>query len=203
MNQRLNVISVSLPVILFVLTFTYPERASAEEAVARDAGVGRTVSNYIEQYISDTGEDIVFSAKKSADVQFFGPAPEKMDYPALLTVLGASGLTAYRNGSYIHIISSEDAKFHPIPVVEEGAQYAPDEYVTKAIAFEKICATHFVAILRPLVPKFGHMAAHFSTNTLFLTDRFANIQRIEQIVSEVESRQTSSDKCSPPKVIKK
>lgn len=203
MNQFFKVISLWLPVMCFVPTFTCAEGAGAERAGAKGGGVERTVSDFIKQYISETGEDIAFSAKKSADVRFIGAAPAKIDYPALLAVLSASGLTAYRNGSFIHIISSEDARFHPIPVVEEGVEYAPDEYVTKAIIFEKVCAPQIVPLLRPLVPNIGHMAAHFSTNTLFLTDRFANIQRIERLIEGVESRLTSPDKCGTPKVIKK
>ena len=50
--------------------------------------------------------------------------------------------------------------------------------MTQVIKVENVPAAQLVPILRPLVPQQGHLAAYAATNTLIVTDRASNIQRL-------------------------
>jgi general secretion pathway protein D len=55
-----------------------------------------------------------------------------------------------------------------------------------------INAAQLVPILRPLVAQQGHLAAYAATNVLIISDRVANIERIDRIIHQMD-RETDSE----------
>ena len=52
--------------------------------------------------------------------------------------------------------------------------------------------------MRPLVPRFGHLAANLCTNDLILVDHFANVKRMESIVQAIDTGEAyKPEKCPP------
>jgi len=63
-------------------------------------------------------------------------------------------------------------------------------------------ASMLVPVLRPLLPQQAHMVAMPCTNTLLLVDTFANVKRVEKIVSAMDTGEAfKPEKCgwSPAK----
>jgi general secretion pathway protein D len=49
-------------------------------------------------------------------------------------------------------------------------------------------ANELIPLIRPLVPQYGHMAAVTSANALIISDRSANIDRIEELIQQLDQK---------------
>ena len=61
-----------------------------------------------------------------------------------------------------------------------------DQLVTRVIEVNNVAAAQLVPILRPLVPQQGHLAAYPGSNMLVISDRGANIARLEKIIRKID-----------------
>jgi general secretion pathway protein D len=56
-----------------------------------------------------------------------------------------------------------------------------------------------VPILRPMIPQMGHLAAFLCSNRLILVDTFANVQRIQRVIEELDvGEPLKTEKCENP-----
>ena len=95
------------------------------------------------------------------------------------------GYAAVPQGDLIKIVPDVNAKQGPVPAYTDD-QSASDQLVTRVIKVENVPAAQLVPILRPLVPQQGHLAAYAATNTLIVTDRASNIERLSTIISGID-----------------
>src|SRR5690606_6845894 len=63
--------------------------------------------------------------------------------------------------------------------------------VTQVLLVENVGAAQLVPILRPLIPQYGHLAAHQGSNMLIISDRAANVERMVSIIRRID--QSSDD----------
>ena len=111
----------------------------------------------------------------------------EIDYPILLSVLRANGLAAVEIEGRVNIVRESDVRVLPAPIVQtDDAAIAADEWVTRVLTTTNIEAAQLVPILRPLLPQAAHLAAHGTTNRLIVMDRYANVQRITEIVRALD-----------------
>ncbi len=106
---------------------------------------------------------------------------EQEIYQVFLAILDVHGFTAVPAGNVIKILPDADAKHSGIPNEGEG-----EEVVTQVYEIRHVQAAQLVPILRPLVPPQGHLAAHAQTNTLILSDRVSNIERLISIIERID-----------------
>lgn len=106
-------------------------------------------------------------------------------YEAFLSVLQVHGFSAVPQGDLIKIVPDVNAKQGPVPSYNNTARTS-DQLVTQVIKVENVPAAQLVPILRPLVPQQGHLAAYAATNTLIVTDRAANIDRLTEIINGID-----------------
>ena len=123
---------------------------------------------------------------------------EPLSYEQFLEQLDANGFTAIKTKHYIQIIANRDARDHNIPVVEKHKSYADAEYVTEVIHMEKLCADRSLAAIRPLVPQFGHLTAYEDVNSLIIIDTYGNIQRIKEVIRNLEKEIDKPLECTKP-----
>jgi general secretion pathway protein D len=111
---------------------------------------------------------------------------EQEVYEVFLSVLRVHGFAAVPTGDVIKIVPEANAKQDSIPM--EGEQDAPgrDQAVTVVVPLENVNAAQLVPVLRPLVPPQGHLAAYATTNVLILSDRAANVERLQRIIQRVD-----------------
>ena len=62
-----------------------------------------------------------------------------------------------------------------------------DTWVAMVYQVENAEATMFVPILRPMVPKNGHLVAHPASNSLVIADSYANIHKLITIVKTLDA----------------
>lgn len=134
-----------------------------------------------------TGRNFVVDPRVKGDVTVLSTeamTPSQL-YETFLSVLEVHGFAAVPSGEVTKIIPQINAK------QDGGFGRRPgnatrEDIVTRVISLENVPADQLVPILRPLVPQYGHLAAYSASNTLIVSDRAANAQRLAQIVAKID-----------------
>ncbi len=139
----------------------------------------------IETVAEVTGTNFVVDPRVKAKITVISAKPMNEDevYQVFLSVLQVHGYAAVPVGEVVKIVPDITAKQGPAVLTDSGQG---DELITRVISVDSISAAQLVPILRPLVPQQGHLAAYTANNTLVISDRAANIDRIQQIVERMD-----------------
>ena len=111
---------------------------------------------------------------------------DNVDYPLLLSLLRSNGLAAVSVQGVTNIVSEGNVRSYPIPTVTESDDYADDEWVTKLIYLRNLKAPGSSPSLRPLMPRAGHLAAVSDLNAVLIVDRYANVNRLEGLLEDLD-----------------
>jgi general secretion pathway protein D len=159
-------------------------RASAQESATlnfEDAEISAVIATVSEI----TGKNFIVDPRVKGKVTVLSPTPLSPDgvYEAFLSILQVHGFAVVPSGDVIKIVPEADAR-------QGGGRsigrIASDDVITRVIAIENVSAVQLVPILRPLVPQYGHLAAYPSSNMLIISDRAANVDRIESIIRRID-----------------
>ena len=105
-------------------------------------------------------------------------------YEAFLSLLQVHGFVAVPSGEIIKIVPDASSRQYPgFPNIENAAN---EDIVTQVIEIRNINAAQLVPILRPLLPQYGHLAAHAGSNMLIISDRANNVDRILDIIRRID-----------------
>jgi general secretion pathway protein D len=139
--------------------------ASAQGSAPAGAAHPGTVplSSLIATVAQKTGRKFVLDPRVRASVTLIGENPSSVTYDQLLTILDTYGFAAVQTGR------------------------SASEYVTSVLRVRSIPAGWLVPILRPLVPRSGHLVAMPCSNSLLIVDRFANVRRLAAIVAALDT----------------
>lgn len=107
-------------------------------------------------------------------------------YQVFLSILSVHGYAAVASGKVVKILPEAIARSQDMPVSGNGPVGIGDEFVTQVVAVKHVDAAKLIPILRPLVPQQGHLAAYPESNSLIISDRAANVQRLLQIIHRVD-----------------
>ncbi|GFE90144.1 secretin N-terminal domain-containing protein [Steroidobacter agaridevorans] len=147
-----------------------------------------------------TGKKFLVERRVVGDVTVIGLDPDNLDYPTLLSVLELNGFSAVDDGKYVRVVPDANSRQFAGPVLTGGdGSYASAEYVTRILSVKNVPAAMLVPVLRPLVPQNGHLVALPCANKLILADTYANVKRMEKIVSALDAggEPYTPEKCSP------
>lgn len=107
-------------------------------------------------------------------------------YETFLSILDVHGYSAVQSGGITKIIPKNQAKQNPLPVVDEESDNEPDELVTRVVRVEHVPVAQLVPILRPLIPNDGQLQAYAPSNTLLISDRSSNIDRVIEVIKRMD-----------------
>jgi general secretion pathway protein D len=141
------------------------------------------------KFVADvTGTTMVVDPNVKGKVRVISSKPVSQAelYDLFLSILDVQGYTAVRSGQVIRIVPSKDARSSPVPIMEDQAAVANDEYVTQVIRLDNISAAKLIPVLRPLVPQQAHMAAYAPSNAIIISDIRSNIGRIVDIIERMD-----------------
>lgn len=174
--------------ILFLLTiFTVlmSNSFSQEQSITPNY-VGVELRSVIEAVSSITGKNFIIDPRVRAEVTLLSATPMTTDafYEAFLSLLQVHGFVAVQTGEIIKIVPDASSRQYPGYPNLEGA--ANDDIVTQVIKIQNVSAAQLVPILRPLIPQYGHLAAHAGSNMLIISDRANNVDRILNIVQRID-----------------
>jgi general secretion pathway protein D len=142
------------------------------------------------QTISElTGKNFLYDDTVKGKVTIISPASMSLDdaYKLFLTVLNVKGYTVVPSGKVNKILPTRTAKENNLPTYVGDRGRATEQFVTRLIQLQNIDATEVAnTVLAPLIPKTSSIVAYPSSNTLIITDSAANIERLVEIVRELD-----------------
>ena len=134
-----------------------------------------------------TGKNFILDPRVTGRVTLLSPTPLGPDalYEAFLSILQVHGYVAVESGDLVKIIPDATARQFASPIGVDGAA-GPDDIATQVVQVKNVGATQLVAILRPLIPQYGHLVAHAGSNMLIISDRAGNIARMVSIIRSID-----------------
>ncbi len=183
--------ALRISLLLLLLLTAWPGGA-ALAAEKKDAGIAidfRDVelTDLIQTISEMTGKNFIYDDTVKGKVSIISPDRMSPDeaYEAFLSVLSVKGFTIVPSGRTNKIVPIRLAKESNLP---SGVRVpSGEQYVTQLIRMKYVDANDLAnSVLRELVPKTSHVAAYGPSNTLIITDNAANIERLVQIIRQLD-----------------
>jgi general secretion pathway protein D len=141
----------------------------------------------IEDVSKRTGKNFIVDPRVQGEATLAGKDAASITYDELLQILQVHGFVAVEAGNLVKIVPDANARSMAAPVISGRERRADGQFVSKVIPVKTMPAAQLVPLLRPLLPQAAHLAAVACTNTLIMVDTYANIQRIEALVKELDT----------------
>lgn len=133
-----------------------------------------------------TGRNFVVDPRVRARVTVVSARPLTPDglYQTFLSVLQVNQFAAVPTGNTIKIVPVIEARHSS--GVEPPPPHGEEDIVTRVVQVQNVPAAQMQAVLRPLVPQFGHIAAFPPSNMLVISDRAGNVDRLVSIIGRID-----------------
>ncbi|WP_285276172.1 type II secretion system secretin GspD [Halopseudomonas bauzanensis] len=145
------------------------------------------INGLIEIVSQETGINFIVDPRVRGQVNVVSGQAIKRDelYDLFLGVLKSYGFAAVAGAEgTVRIVPEVQAKENEVGTLERNSR--GDEFITHVISVRHLDASQLVRILRPLVPKGGHLAAAAESNSLVIADTAANVRRIEALIQRID-----------------
>jgi general secretion pathway protein D len=136
-----------------------------------------------------TGKNIILDPRVRAQVTMFSYTPLSPEafYEAFLSILAVHSFVMMPAGNNVYkIVPDATARTLPGDDLPDHVSRTSDEIVTQVIQVKNVNAAQLVPILRSLVNQNGHLAAYPPSNILIISDRAANVNRIQRIIGRID-----------------
>ena len=182
-----------LPQLCLAEANAVPELDASDSAAAP----GEITMNFREvdlkafiEFISQlTGKNFLVDPNVRGSVTILSPDRVTIDeaFQVFLSVLEVNGYTTVDTGEVIKIVPLGVARTKGIETYSADVQaMREDRMVTQLVRLKYASSSEILKILRPIIPKDGHLAAYPDTETLIIADSMANIERILKIIEEID-----------------
>jgi len=158
---------------------------SAQDATITPNYKDADIRQVIEAVGEVTGKNFILDPRVKAQVTMLSSTPMTADafYETFLSILQVYGFVAIPSGDVIKILPDANSRQMPAAGEPSGLR---DDIVTQVIEIRNVAAAQLVPILRPLIPQYGHLAAHPASNMLIISDRSANVDRMMKIIRRID-----------------
>ena len=180
-NSNFGRIALAAALVLSVLPL-----AKAQEPTITPNYRDADIRQIIEAVGEVTGKNFIVDPRITAKVTMLSSTPMSPDafYEAFLSILQVNGYAAMQTGDIIKIVPDASARQYSGLLSIDSA--AADDIVTQVIQVQNVGAAQLVPILRPLIPQYGHLAAHPGSNMLIVSDRASNVDRMLRIIRRID-----------------
>jgi len=136
-----------------------------------------------------TGKNFILGPGVQGKVTVVSAKPMKPEeiYDVFLSVLRVHGFAAVAAGSMIKIVPETMAQQDGSAGLNGQHPHPPDELITQIVPVKHIAASELLNILRPLAPQGAQLMAHGSSNSLVISDRAGNVQRLISIIQRIDT----------------
>jgi general secretion pathway protein D len=188
MNNKLPTLSrARLIVALTVCSLLALPSAWSQQATITPNYKEADIRQIVEAVGEVTQKNFIIDPRVNAKVTMLSSTPMTPEafYEAFLSILQVHGYVAVTSGDLIKIVPDATARQYAGPLGTSSSAGA-DDIVTQVVQVHNVGAAQLVPILRPLIPQYGHLAAHPSSNMLIISDRAANVNRMITIVRRID-----------------
>jgi len=146
---------------------------------------GADIREFIDQVAQISGETFVVDPRVKGQVSVVSSTPLNLGevYQLFLSVMATHGFSVITQGDQARIVPNAEAKADA-----DAGRAAPDRLETRVLQVQHGSATELIPLIRPLVPQYGHLAAVSSANAIIISDRTANIERIEDLLRQLDQK---------------
>ena len=180
-------------IFIFLSLFIFVNNAHSQLASQSNKQV--TFENVIEAYAKSSGEKIIVDPRVKGKPITRGLNLDQLSFAEFIAVLHVYNFATYRSADVLVIVPANVVKYKDIPMVTQGVEYAPDEYVSDMILFENGCAAHLSAAIKPFVQPATAFVIDQSSRAIYLTGPYSSAVKIRGMVDSLESRLSSRQKC--------
>lgn len=135
-----------------------------------------------------TGRNFLYDETVRGKATLVSPEGMTVDeaYQMFLTVLNLKGFTVVPAGKVNKIIPLKSAKESNLPLVTDGLKPS-EQYVTRLVRLENLDASTIAeTVLKPLSSPTSNIMVYSPTNTLIITDSAVSIERMVQLIRELD-----------------
>jgi general secretion pathway protein D len=146
------------------------------------------IRDFIDQVADITGETFIVDPRVKGQVTVVSKKPLNLGeiYQLFLSVMATHGFTVITQDNQARIVPNAEAKAEA-----DVGRASADRLETRMIQVQHTSANELIPLLRPLVPQYGHMAAVTNANAVIISDRSANIDRIEDLIRQLDQKGSS------------
>ena len=143
------------------------------------------IREFIDQVAEITGETFILDPRVKGQVSVLSKTPLTLSevYQLFLSVMSTHGFSVVTQGDQARVIPNAEAKAEA-----NSGEAAPGQLETRLIQVQQGSVAELIPLIRPLVPQYGHLAAVTSANALIISDRSANIARIEDLIRQLDQK---------------
>ena len=183
-TTRILQLTIALGLVAMSGSLPPPAWGQAEQAMIKPNYREADIRTIVEAVSEVTGRNFVIDPRVKAQVTMLSATPMSPDafYETFLSILQVHGFIAVPAGDVIKILPDANARQVPGAASNAGG----DQIVTMTVMLRNVGAAQLVPILRPLIPQYGHLAAHPASNMLIISDRGANVDRLRRIISRID-----------------
>lgn len=142
---------------------------------------GADIRDFIEQISSISGQTFIVDPRVKGQVTVIAQEPMGLAemYKLFLSVMTTHGFAVMPQGDQLSIVPNAEAR-----------SLAGDRgnLETRVLQVQHGAANDLLPMIRPLVANHGHLAAVPSSNSLIISDTPANIERIRDLVRQLDDR---------------
>ncbi len=143
---------------------------------------------FIDQISQLSGQTFIVDPRVKGQVSVVSNATLSLSevYQLFLSVMATHGFSVLTQGDVARVVPNAEAK------AEAGSgPSGGDQLETRVIQVQHTSAAELIPLIRPLVPQYGHLAAVSSANALIISDRSANIARIQDLVRQLDRAESN------------
>jgi general secretion pathway protein D len=146
---------------------------------------GADIREFIDQVAQISGQTFVVDPRVKGQVSVVSNTALNLGevYQLFLSVMATHGFSVITQGDQARIVPNAEAKADA-----DAGRAAPDRLETRLIQVQHGSATELIPLIRPLIPQYGHLAAVSSANAIIISDRSANIERIEDLLRQLDQK---------------
>lgn len=148
---------------------------------------GADISVLVQTVSEITGKSFIVDPRVDGKVTVISGKQMGVDevYEVFQSVLRVHGFAAVPAGKMVKIVPEAIATQEGGAAVSGGG--GADELVTRVVDIRHVQAQELATLLRPLMPQQGHMLAHSNSNSLLITDRAGNVDRLVSIIRRIDT----------------
>ncbi len=166
-----------------------PATATAEPPVSRLWNLqDADILSIINEVSLETGKNFVVDPRVSGKITLVSSKPIKNDevYAVFLSILESLGYSAIPSGNVVKIVPNMESAEMATRVASARYPGRGSEVVVRVIPLQHIAAAQLIPIIRPMLPQWSNLSVYTPGNVLILTGRAANLQRILDVVKNVD-----------------
>lgn len=188
---------------LFVVHFAIAEPSQGQEELFSYHGNNISLKNMVEEIASISGRVVILDRRLRGKATIIGNAQYRKDelWNLMISTLAVHGYiiipagkkATSPNDTETFIVTQSRHSKQSNTDFYSGKETEADELTTLVYGVTFLEASSLVPILRPLVPRYGHLSAARSANALIMVNTVGGHQRILSIINELDKQLASEN----------